>query len=214
MAAAFVVGQTASAAGFGSSISVAFPSNNAAGNLLVYGGNGHSVATSFSDSKNGTATEARSQASSGASNFCAIWYFENCAAGANTATRSHAADDASIEIAEYSGITTSGSLDQVQSNETFGTSVTSNATATTTQADELVVGYCGYESAGAPATPTGGMTERTESAGNRPGSLADKTVAATGTQTATFTVVGSGTNWCCIVATFRAISRRWLMGSH
>lgn len=193
-----------SATGFGTSIGAPFLSNNTAGNLLVYGGNGHSNATSITDTFN-TPLVATNNDDVTNNLYTNLYYVENCAAGANTGTRNHASDDATIIVAEYSGALTSGALDKiVQTGQGFSTSPSSGATATTTQPNELIVGLTGFEGAGSPMTPGGTYTERVEAAGVRPAQMEDKTVSATGTYTADGTITLA--NWCCSIATFKLLS--------
>ena len=146
-----------------------------------------------------------------------LYYAENITGGgANTVTwHLSASTTVTVFYLEYSGIATSGSLDQVSTGSGSGTSPSSGATPTTTQADELLFGFA---NAGGAVTYTAGASFTLRQTGTRAGTE-EQIVAATGAYTATFTI---GTNtWACGIATFKAAgaaaatttNRRLLMGA-
>lgn len=108
----------------------------------------------------------------------------------------------SLTLEAFRGFTT-GTFDKAASDNQTSVNADSSATATTTKADELVLGAVAIaSSSGGTITEGGGF-----SAGNsgfHGGALRHKTeykvVAATGTQTATFTIQNS-VEWACAVAT-------------
>jgi hypothetical protein len=73
-----------------------------------------------------------------------IFYFPNTAAGVTTVTiSSTSSTDLNMIVTEYSGVLISSPLDQTSTHaQTSATSWTSNATATTAQASELLIGSC------------------------------------------------------------------------
>lgn len=95
----------------------------------------------------------------------------------------------SIIFREYTGVQTSSPLDKSTQQSQSGTSFTSGASAATTNATDLVIGWMGVEAAGTITIGSGYSNLATIS--NTGNSMAvaieDKSVSSTGTQTATFT---------------------------
>ena len=110
---------------------------------------------------------------------------------------------------EYSGLATSSITDVYTSaNGNSTTGVSSGASASTNNPNELVVGILCDDN---------GINHETSSAGSGYGhyvetapntalylALEDKVVSSTGTQTATFGTITSPSSWVCAVATFQA----------
>lgn len=128
----------------GSSTSLAFGSNNTAGNTLVVieaqTGNSapfNNVAT-ISDTQGNTYYSLGSQQTSNASSV--FWFAPNCKAGANTVTTSVGPSPSQvIEIIEYSGLLVPYALEPSSSSLTqTGTSPISLSTTTVASADLLV----------------------------------------------------------------------------
>lgn len=149
-----------------------------------------------------TATRALVNSNSGELN---IFYFENVGAATTvTVATSGAATSYRVTIHEYSGIATSGALDQIASATNNDASPNSGATAATTQADELVFGAA-ENGAGRTYTLGAGYSDLAQSPNTAFNALIGaegKVVAATGAQTATFTI-NAATTWTCGVATFK-----------
>lgn len=192
--------QSTSGNGSGTSLAVAFGSNNTAGNLLVYGSGGDSDTTNITDTNN-TPVSAIGANDDPNFTYADIYYVQNCAAGANTATRTNASGQISLSVAEYSGVKTSGALDQVNTGAGSGTAAAS-ASVTTTQADELLIGLT-VAGASVTFTPGASYTERTDTGGLRSSELEDQIVASIGSYTASSTLSGSNP-WLCLIATFKA----------
>src|SRR4029077_2710561 len=133
MAIAVVASQVNSATGSGSSLTLSFPAACTAGNFCAYGiasdddGSGNfSVAVTAALDANFLRSEME--------------YLHNCPATTNTITWSPLVTaNISLTCQEYSGILTTPPADKIASNTGFGTAASSGATATLTQADELVV---------------------------------------------------------------------------
>jgi hypothetical protein len=141
--------------------SLAYGSNNTAGNLLickVVNAGGTQSATPPTDTQSNTWVKAFK------GNIYALFYVQNCKAGANTVTiASGTAQYQSFSLYEFSGIATSGALDQVSS---ASTSSWSNASSriTPTLNGELVfamadqTGSSGYLSTTVGASWTAAQT--------------------------------------------------------
>jgi hypothetical protein len=111
------------------------------------------------------------------------------------------------EASEWSGIVTSGALDKTQSKgpQGFGTAWTSNATATTSQASELLVGAYGT---GSGLTNTAGSSFTAESSltGAFRGLMTEyRIVSATGAYAATGTLSASS-DGVATIATYKGAS--------
>jgi hypothetical protein len=203
MAIAFV--QSAGVAGH----SLAFTSNNTAGNLLILAVGAGGAVTGVSDTRGNTWVKAVNYDESSTILLATeIWYAENCAGGANTV--SYTGGFSSFEymgIAEYSGVATSSSLDKTQKarwpDPVQSSAADSGATATTAQSAELLIGAIGNESS-RTATWGGSFTERQDGLGTSRGlTLADRIVSSTGAYSATATLSGV-CSWQSLIATFKA----------
>lgn len=174
------------------SIALAFTSNVTAGSLLVVGGSnwGRTFGTSScSDSRGQTYT--RDVTGSNGSPTIGVYSTPNAAAGATTVTltATGTTDDISIAIHEYSGMATSSPADQARTGTGTGTTHSSGATGTTTQANELVFAVGTHNGSNVAVSAGSGylLRQSQTSAVDMPIATEDKTVTATGTQTATFT---------------------------
>jgi hypothetical protein len=189
------------------SVSVAFPSNQTAGNLnvvfiapLLAG----VTITSVTDSHSQTYTKAIgpiSQAGGGVDVLQAwIYYSANIAAGANTITVlfSAANNFPEIDILEYSGLATSSPLDVTGS--AHGASGTSSVSVTTTNSNDIVVAGFFNDGSGWNGTPGTGFTNRLFDSGSG-NQVDDQSVTAAGTYTDTPTNLGGV--WLGIAAAFK-----------
>ena len=129
----------------------------------------------------------------------AIYYAKNIASGSNTVTVkfNQTASYPNVNVLEYSGLDTANPLD-VRAAATGSGTTANSGSATTTSANELIVG------AGNPTSvfksPGSGFTSRVINAFG--GISEDKVVSSTGSYNATATL-SSGT-WVMQMATFRA----------
>jgi hypothetical protein len=211
---AISVVQTASAkvTTSGSTLTVTFGAGTTAGNTVVVAiSHFESTARTVSSVLLGGAAGNFGQLANAVSvtpfQSCAIWADPNCAGGQTsiTITLSGAASDISAVAWEVSGLlstsTPSSLLDKSSTNSGSGSSWTSSATATTTQASELWVGV-----ASASNTPTGPSSPwtNTEPAGDSTFIMAGVQVASsTGTATYSGTQVGSFA-WSAAVVTLKS----------
>lgn len=213
MAIAFVQSATAFGALGNNTSATTGNITTTAGNLVVLMAYGQTNVGDFvaSDSKSNTWHQAVQQITNNGSgsNSVALFYTYNLAnAGAgHNFTITTAAGMRIMAIAqEFSGILTSGDpLDKTAVNGNSSTS--SGATATTSVANELVVGVMGMQSFGADPTAGSGYSnfvtgQNTSQA--KVGSIESKVVSSTGTQTATFgtDATESAGTFATLVATF------------
>lgn len=188
-----------------SSGTVAFSSNNTAGNLIVVVLRAAGGATSVpSDTNLNTYQIAYPNLLQG-SNRLSVYYAQNIAAGANTV--SVAATGASairVAIFEYSGIAASNALDQATGTTGTGTSPASPS-VTTVSSPELAIGALDTSSAVsiAAAAGSGYALEQCNSSCTS-GTLGteDQILPLEQSIAATWSV-GTSTSWASIIATFR-----------
>lgn len=134
-----------------------------------------------------------------------VWVAYNIPGGAAqtvTATDSGGGVDSLIIVEEWSGAATSSAADKSIGATGSGTALSSGASATTTQANELVIG-AGVVSGNVVMTAGSGYTNLNK-VNTTFTTLAfeSKVVAATGAQTAAMTSGTTG-SWACQVATFK-----------
>jgi len=203
------------APGSSTTCAVSYSSNSTAGNLAIYvirvaaAGRAISSVTDTQGNTHWTQAAAQDQTSDGHGLF--VWYAWNINGGANTVTGtvSGAAATVRCQVFEYSGVLSTGDpLDKTvtaSSGAAANAAPDSTATATTTQAKELVFGAA---SVGGVQTFTAGndgnghpMTLRQSTSAEKIGSE-DVTVSATEAAKATFSL-GANDLWTCIVATFK-----------
>jgi hypothetical protein len=212
--------QKKSGTGTGSSVSATWPATTTAGNLLVIlvsGVNGSdfniNTPTNFTDVDEGIKTGPPYV-------HAKLFYRENAPASSGSQSVSFSASitGGAIEIAEYSGIATSGSLDKHNNNNGSGTALDSGTTATTTQANELWLAVLANGNTNNTfSSPTNGFTiEDTASSASQGPSQAflDKIVSSTGAADAGCTGSATG-NWAGAIGTFLAAAAtfpfgRWL----
>jgi Domain of unknown function (DUF1929)/PKD domain/Putative Ig domain len=124
-----------------SSAALAFPSNNTLGNWIAVGirvGEPNETIT-VRDSKGNTYHSATQINQTGDGDTLAIFYAENIAAGANTVTVSvSTADTLRIAILEFSGVASSGSIDQATASQGSNASPNSGSITTTASGDLLL----------------------------------------------------------------------------
>lgn len=196
----------------GGSIAVAFGSNVTLGNCIIVGaycgGNSNTCTITDTRSNSYTSTLAQiNQVTDVHQIFLHAAY--NISGGADTVTATFGGtpgNDMWIGVWEWSGLALSAAFDKSSTATGTGTAVDSGNTATTSQADELLVGIIGFSGVGLTATPGASYTERLEIVNPSPhlaGYLEDRVVSATGAYNATCTPDASH-NWSAIIGTFKA----------
>jgi hypothetical protein len=184
----------------GASVVITYPAAQTAGNLNVVAvmwGDTTSTVSSVTDSKgNIYALAVGPTKATGLTS--AIYYAKNIAGGSNTVTVkfNQTAGWPNVNVLEYSGLDTANPLD-VKAAAT-GTGTTANSgSATTTSANELIVGA---------GNPTSSFTAAGSGFSNRiinsfGGISEDKIVSSTGSYNATATLTSGG--WVMQMAAFR-----------
>jgi hypothetical protein len=189
-----------------SSVSVGFPQNNTAGDLIVafVRMSTTTQTVSVSDTNGNVYQDAVSQVQDTDGHQTHIFFVASIRGGANTVTASFSSTNNHpfIAVYEYHGVT---ALDKTSGAEGSNSTPNSGTTATTTSANELVFSGLGLPSSSSVSV-TAGSTFRLEqqdsTAGRSRAASEDAAVTTTGSASGTFSV-NSSTNWTCIVATFK-----------
>ncbi len=179
-----------------------------AGDLLVgwFGEYNSSGQVKVSDSVNGAWTRSTATTTFGAGGDIALYYRQNSAAAPNGLTITISATNATYlegAVGDYSGVATTGALDQVAVAKGTSATVDSGSTGSV-GAGELVVG--GILTGGGPGSVTPGssqgqtFTMRAQSSGLS-SNFEDILSGAAGAQDARATF-GTATDWYAVVATF------------
>jgi len=207
MAIAFIQSKSGTGSGAGAATTASMTSTS--GNAIIV-----MVATNTNvDNRISTVTDSKfnsyTRVTSKSYNFSEveIWYALGITGGAShtvTATSSNAGDSVVVTAQEFSGVATSSAADKFTQANGDGNTLDSGATATTTQADELVFG-AGADNGGNAVTLGSGYSNLGTATlvGDVAGGAESKIVAATGTYNATFGTSGAP-SWVCAVATFKA----------
>ena len=217
MAASFVQ-EVAVLAGAGTSavVTKVAAGNTTEGNLLVAlagSGNTASNPVTFSDSKGNTWTKTielvRATGPQLSVGWCVVAAGKSHVAGTDTftATWTSTINSRVLMVDEFAGLTASP-LDLNATGNGTATSLVTAATATTTQADELLIGAFAatFGLTGYAFTPGATYTQASQSNGVRPAyALTEyRVVSATGGYTADSTVAGTPDGWCAGIITFKA----------
>lgn len=196
-------------------VSVTFDSATASGNLIVlcvgnyYAGVNAGGAWTASDNKGNTwASAGVHDVTSGK---IQIFYAANITGGAShqvTITVAGAATYTALTAVEYSGAATVSPFDQFAASRTTASQAAyaSPATATTAQADELLVGFHhGFQATATPTPDSPWSTAATLNAGGlHVQTVQDRIVSATGAYSSTGTWSAAGANHTDAIATFKA----------
>lgn len=186
--------------------------NTTTGNTIIVmvGTNGSSnFVSSITDSQSNTYSKAGSDSTAGGAGEIEIWYAKNITGGTTPTltVNMNTTNGTSFIAREYSGLDTTAPFDKFSGSGANSSAASSGATATTTQASELVVGAVFVSiSSGSDTVSAGsgyGNLGHETSNGSFQSAMEDKTVSSTGAQTATFGL-SLGWNWQCAVATFKA----------
>ena len=185
------------------SVSVAFPSANTKGNLIVafVRMSTTTQTVSISDSAGNPYSHAVSQAQTADGHQVHVFYAVNIAGGANTvkATFSGTNNHPWLAVYEYSGV---NALDRTAAAQGWGAFASSGATPATSSANELL-----FAATGLPASYTGtptagsGFTLQQQNTATSRGANETDVVSATGAFTGTFNL-SSSANWTAVIATF------------
>jgi hypothetical protein len=197
-------------AGVTSSSSLAFPSNNTAGNwigVVIRAGHSGQVLTVSDTHGNAYRQGMQSNETLDGPNgeTFAIYYAENISGGANTVTVAQSITNNTLRFAilEYSGVATSNSLDVIAAAQGTGTAPNSG-NATTTAGGDLVLGMI-VTANGATVTAGSGFTieETVPAAPNTKLIVEDGAKSAVSAVAANATLTASD-NWGAGFAAFKA----------
>jgi len=190
------------------SVSSTFPSNNAAGDLIIafVRMSTTSQTVSVTDSAGNTYTDAVAQAQTGDGHQVHTFYAKNVVGQANTVTATFSATNNHpwLAIYEYRGLSATSPLDQTAHAQGSSSTPSSGATATTASANELV-----FAATGLPASYTGtatagsGYTLQRQDAGTSRAATEAAAVTSPGAYVGKFSL-SSSANWSAVVATFAA----------
>jgi subtilisin family serine protease len=188
------------------SLSVAFPTGNTAGNLILafVRMSTTTQTVTLKDSAGNTYVEAVAQVQSSDGSQVHLFYAKSILGVANTVTATFSASNNHpwLAIYEYKGLNAANPLDQTAHAQGNSTSPNSGPTATTTSANELI-----FAAMGLPARYSGTQTVGSgynllqNDTSTSPASNESMLVTSTGAYAATFKL-STADNWSAIVATF------------
>lgn len=204
MAVALVQTAPAANAAFGTSIAVTWSSATTTGNLIVVFVGSYSTgeALSVTDTQSNTYSSAITH---GVSFSVGLFYAQNITGGSGSVTAHFSPSSGGVifcHAREYSGLATSSVFDVGHAANGSGTALNSGATATTSNAVELVVAAGALSTNGTMTAGTGFGNMDYFLAGASSTGMADLTTSSTGAQTGLLTNSFSGT-WEALVATFK-----------
>jgi hypothetical protein len=188
----------------GTSVALAFASNNAAGHFIAVAVRAFSAnqTITVSDSRGNVYLQAF-KANNNSDDTLALFYAQNIAAGANTVTVA-VSTSASIRFAilEYAGVATSNALD-VTATSTLSSASPTSGNKTTTAAGDLLIGVITTQSFGTFTAGSGYAID--EAVGAAPSTVfmvEEATQVAAGTASATASLASSDL-WGAGLAAFR-----------
>jgi hypothetical protein len=203
---ALVQSKSAEATG-AKTVSLAFTNANTAGNLIVAFVRMSSTTqtVALSDSLGNTYATAVSKAQAADGHQTVVLYARNIRAGSNTvrATTSGTNNHPFLAIYEFSGLSTSGPLDQTASAEANDSTAISVGPRTTSAANELIFIGAGFPySWGGTVTPGPGFTLGQQDTATSRAVTGFRIVSSTAAYTGTFSL-DSQANWTAVMITFR-----------
>lgn len=139
------------------------------------------------------------------------YYAESPTVGAShtiTATSSAGSSFLTLCAAAYSGMASSSTIDKTQSGTGTGTSLDSGNTATTSQADELLIGNGTVSTGGSVTWSAGASYTNRATVTNADiggiGYIEERIVAATGAYSAPESLSGGTGGWTALIGTYKA----------
>jgi hypothetical protein len=192
-ASAHVQTKQNNATGAGSTVAAVFDSSVTAGNFLVCGAFASGAFSSIASNQSDTFVQVSDDASNP---YMRTWTAKSAVGGSTTVTLTMSGSfvDRMLSCHEYSGLDNTSDYDQASITSGFSTTCSSGNTAALTQADNMVVGFCG-EAGTAAITKGATYTDRGSTAtAARTLQAADKTVSSTSAVSYTATWTGA-TTW-------------------
>lgn len=187
---------------------LAFGVNVTAGNLLllIVGLGLSSDVTGVTDTLGQTWTKAKSQVQTTDGGFVSLWYVENTAGGACTVQVAYAsAANVRLIVMEYSGVATSGALNQTNSAQADASSAVNAGAINTTQPEELIV-VAARNDTNTTFTAGAGYTLRTEQAAAPNTRLVyeDRVTSSSGSYSGLMTSSGN-LLWAAVIVSFKGV---------
>ena len=131
--------------GIAQSLSLAFPRNTVAGDLILvaFDYDTNSTPSSVTDSQNNVFTAIGNQLTSPGQTRSRVYYAKNIHGGADTVTVQLSANSAYLELylSEYTGVDPTNPID-AQAGASGNAGAVSSGNATTTVAGDVIFGYC------------------------------------------------------------------------
>ncbi len=181
-------------------LSLAFPANTAAGNLILvaFDYDTNAVPSSVADSQGNAFTPVGGQLTSPGGGRSRVYYARTVTGGPDTVTVTLSANSAWIELylSEYTGVDQTNPID-VQVGATGNAGAVSSGNATTTVAGDVIYGFCFADST---CTVGPGFTARSTLNNNL---IEDKTAGAPGSYAATAT---SNAGWTMLMVAMKPAS--------
>jgi len=133
------------ASGSASSLSLSFPSNTVAGDLILvaFDYNTSAIPSSVTDSQGNIFTPVGNQLSSPGGSRSRVYYANNIKGGADTVTVNLSANSGWLELylTEYSGVSPTNPID-AEAGASGNAGTVSSGNVTTTMSGDMVYGYC------------------------------------------------------------------------
>ena len=190
------------------SVSVAFPSANSGGNLIVafVRMSTTTQAVSVTDSAGNTYADAVAQAQTTDGHQVHIFYAKNIHGGANTvkATFSATNNHPWLAIYEYSGLNSISPLDRVAAAQGGSTNVSTGLSGTIQNSNEVVFVGAGFNTPSFTGTVSagGGYSMLQQNTNTSRAANESAIVSSTGSYAGTFSL-STTANWSAVLATFR-----------
>jgi hypothetical protein len=143
-ASPFVQATAGAAPASGNSLSVSFPANTVAGDLILVGIGfaSNATASSVTDSQGNTFTQVGTQLTSPVGTRSVVYYAKKIKGGADSVTVNLSASSGiELYLTEYSGIDQTNPIDG-QAGSSGGAGTVSSGNATTTNAGDVIYGFC------------------------------------------------------------------------
>lgn len=200
--------QSSSVEGTGlSSISLAFPAANTAGNLIVafVRMSSSTQTVTIADSAGNTYTDAVSQVQSADGHQVHLLYARNIAGGINTVTATFPASNNHpwLAIYEYSGLSATNPLDRTAAAQGNDSNPIAGPATATTSANELIFAGVGVPSSyGGVLTAGSGFSLAQQDIGTSRAANEASVVSTSASYSAAFNL-STGANWSAVLATFK-----------
>ncbi len=189
------------------SLSLAFPSGNSAGNLIVafvrMSTTGQTL--QVTDSLGNIYTDAVSQAQTTDGHQIHLFYAKNVSAGANTVAASFSGTNNHpwMAVFEYRGLSTTAPLDRVNKAQGGGTTANTGLTAATSTPNELIFAGAGFQNNYSGTVSAGGSYALQQQDTGTSRAVNESAIVSSKASFAGTFSLNPGTNWSAVIATFK-----------